>query len=152
MRRLLVVGWLIAAGSAAAQNKDATVDPGMTKTQVIDRLGAPASQRLDGSLTFLYYPNGCEKTCGMQDLVILDRDSVVDAVFRAPYRHYTGQSSSPRAYTSQEAAKQNANSKGTVAVPSSHEGAGAAPSSRSTGAAPRGSTAGGADSTSPPNR
>jgi hypothetical protein len=43
------------------------------------------------------YSNKCGKKCGMQDIVILDHDVVVDAVFRSPDRHYTGTSSSPDA-------------------------------------------------------
>ncbi|HKG95056.1 MAG TPA: hypothetical protein VKA84_24275, partial [Gemmatimonadaceae bacterium] len=39
---------------------------------------------------------GCEKRCGMHDVVMLQNDAVVDAVFRSTSRRYTGESSSPR--------------------------------------------------------
>src|SRR5207247_5743363 len=74
----------------------AVVDPGMTQAQVVERLGQPMSQRSFGSFTYLLYQNGCEKTCGMNDLVVLDSGKVVDAIFRSPARKYTGASSSPQ--------------------------------------------------------
>ena len=72
-----------------------TIDPGMTREQVVERLGEPASVRAQGKFTYLFYHNGCERTCGMSDLVVLDDGRVTDAIFRAPERHYTGASSSP---------------------------------------------------------
>jgi hypothetical protein len=97
---------LLAAGSqhAAAQAAQATpapaanvatIDPGMTRDQVVAVLGQPLSTRSLRSFTYLLYKNGCEKTCGMNDLVVLDSGQVVDAVFRSPVRRYTGTSSSP---------------------------------------------------------
>jgi hypothetical protein len=62
---------------------------------VIERLGKPATIRTYHGSTYLMYPNKCGKKCGIQDIVILDHDVVVDAVFRSPERHYTGTSSSP---------------------------------------------------------
>ncbi|GAC1649686.1 MAG: hypothetical protein NVS4B3_07150 [Gemmatimonadaceae bacterium] len=85
----------IALRSLAAQAPSATIDPGMTREQVIARLGAPASERKSGSRLHLFYSNGCEKTCGMHDLITLDKDKVVDAIFRGSTRTYTGKSSSP---------------------------------------------------------
>jgi len=82
---------------AGATGADATIDPGMTKAQVIEKLGKPATVRNYQGSTYLMYSNKCGKTCGMQDIVILDHDVVVDAVFRSPNRHYTGTSSSPEA-------------------------------------------------------
>ena len=73
------------AGSASAQ---ASIDPGMTRDQVVAKLGKPASEHSSGSATFLYYKNGQEKKMGMSDMV-------VDAVFRSSARRYTGKSSSP---------------------------------------------------------
>lgn len=91
--------WLLAlllvATSAGAQSTEGTIDPGMTRQQVIERLGKPATVRSFQGTTYLLYTNSCGKSCGMQDLVILDGDAVVDAVFRSPNRHYTGTSSSP---------------------------------------------------------
>ena len=40
----------------------------------------------------------------MNDLVILKNDSVVDAIFRSPARHYTGTSSSPAPVSAKDAA------------------------------------------------
>ncbi len=54
----------------------------MSRDQVVEKLGEPVSARTYDSHTYLMYKNGCEKTCGMNDLVILDSGKVVDAVFR----------------------------------------------------------------------
>jgi hypothetical protein len=111
MRRSVVVALLatvLAAAAArpvSAQARDNQIDPGMTKAQVIEHLGQPQSASKKDSSLFLYYKNGCEKSCGMLDLVILINDKVVDAIFRDPNRHYTGQSSSPMALTPAEARK-----------------------------------------------
>ena len=91
--------------SASAQQAPATIDPGMTRAQVVAKLGAPLSSRSFEGFTYLLYRNGCEKTCGMNDLVVLDSDKVVDAVFRTPARKYTGTSSSPRMIPRTEAAR-----------------------------------------------
>jgi hypothetical protein len=69
----------------------------MTRAQVVEKLGKPATIRNYQGSTYLMYSNKCGKACGMQDIVILDHDVVVDAVFRSPNRHYTGTSSSPEA-------------------------------------------------------
>jgi hypothetical protein len=96
MRYLLATFFLAAAAStSAAQDTTRTIDPGMSKAQVVEHLGAPVSERSDGAYTFLYYRNGCEKRCGMHDVVVLENDGVVDAIFRSASRRYTGQSSSP---------------------------------------------------------
>jgi hypothetical protein len=93
--------WLFAlsfvAAAAHAQTGAGTIDPGMTRAQVIERLGKPATVRTYQGSTYLMYSNKCGKKCGMQDIVILDHDVVVDAVFRSPDRHFTGTSSSPDA-------------------------------------------------------
>jgi hypothetical protein len=119
MRRLLLA--LSLFGTAAAAQTGAgsagaagTIDPGMSRAQVIERLGKPATVRNYQGSTYLMYSNKCGKACGMQDIVILDHDVVVDAVFRSPDRHYTGTSSSP------DATKPNARSARNqpLAVPS----------------------------------
>jgi hypothetical protein len=105
MRRLLLALSLVAsvsqaqtgAGSASPTGAAGTIDPGMTRAQVIERLGKPATIRNYQGSTYLMYSNNCGKACGMQDIVILDHDVVVDAVFRSPTRHYTGTSTSPEA-------------------------------------------------------
>ena len=81
----------IGVQGAAAQS----IDPGMTKAQVIDRLGYPAAERTSGAFTYLFYQNGRERTVGMSDLVTLQNNAVVDAIFRSSERQYTGRSSSP---------------------------------------------------------
>lgn len=87
---------LLGARVAQAQAKSATIDPGMTKEQVVDRLGEASVMSHAGSFTYLFYDNECEKKCGMDDLVILERGIVSDAIFRSPKRTFTGISSSPR--------------------------------------------------------
>lgn len=94
MRRLLVMLSLALPGAAGAQ-APATVDPGMSRAQVLERLGQPSGERATGAFTYLFFRNGCERTCGMSDLVTLRGDSVVDAIFRTPTRRFTGRSSSP---------------------------------------------------------
>lgn len=94
-RALVLIAAMAAAAPLAAQDAAATVDPGMTRAEVVDRLGKPLNERKTGDHTYLYYRNGCEKTCGMNDLVILEGDKVTDAIFRSPNRHYSGNSSSP---------------------------------------------------------
>ncbi len=93
----------LAAAPLRAQAKVATIDPGMTRSQVVAALGEPLSSRSFEHYTYLLYKNGCEKKCGMNDLVVLDSGKVVDAVFRSPARKYTGTSSSPRMITQAEA-------------------------------------------------
>jgi outer membrane protein assembly factor BamE (lipoprotein component of BamABCDE complex) len=97
MRRIPLVAILLAAtaGSANSQASQAAIDPGMTREQVIARLGKPASEHSNGSSIFLYYRNGQEKKMGMSDLVAIEDGKVVDAVFRSSARKYTGRSSSP---------------------------------------------------------
>lgn len=70
------------------------VDPGMTREQVVSVLGQPMGLRTVGARTYLFYRNGRERAAGMSDVVFLDNDAVVDAIFRAPSRRYTGTSSS----------------------------------------------------------
>jgi hypothetical protein len=74
-----------------------TIAPGMSVKDVEALWGPPAARRSAGAYTYLLYPNGCEHTCGTEDLVILQNDQVVDAVLRWKGHGYSGQSSSPRA-------------------------------------------------------
>ncbi|MGQ0712985.1 MAG: hypothetical protein ACT4PJ_04545 [Gemmatimonadaceae bacterium] len=94
--------WSAAAGArgAAAQY----IDPGMTKSQVVERLGKPWAERTSGAFTYLFYSNGRERAVGMSDLVILQNDAVVDAIFRSESRQYTGASSSPEGKLPQNSA------------------------------------------------
>jgi hypothetical protein len=106
---------------AGATGADATIDPGMTKAQVIEKLGKPATVRNYQGSTYLMYSNKCGKTCGMQDIVILDHDVVVDAVFRSPNRHYTGTSSSPEATKANSRTQRNQSLAVPDAVPTAAE-------------------------------
>jgi hypothetical protein len=95
MRKLIAFALLCSPPALLAQQSEHTISPGMTRAQVESALGAPATKRTVSEFSYLFYPNSCGRACGMNDLVILHGDSVVDAIFRSPDRHYTGQSSSP---------------------------------------------------------
>jgi hypothetical protein len=96
-RILTLLASLVVAVAAplCAQDTEQTIDPGMTRDQVIEHLGKPLNERKTGNAWFMFYRNGCERTCGMNDVVILENDKVVDAIFRSPSRHYSAASSSP---------------------------------------------------------
>ena len=72
-----------------------TVQPGMTRMDVIAVWGEPVAERTAGNRTYIYYRNGCEVTCGTYDVVFLESDQVVDAIVRGPGHNYAGMSSSP---------------------------------------------------------
>ena len=108
MHRLLLSALLSVSLPLGAQ---AVIDPGMPKPQVIARLGKPAVERSAGDATYLFYANGCARTCGMNDLVLLDKGVVVDAVFRSAKRRYSGASSSPRAIPAAEARRAKASAR-----------------------------------------
>ena len=74
----------------AAQSGPVIIDPGLSSEQVIARLGPPSGQTRSGSKTFLSFDNGCGRGCGGDDMVVLQNDSVVDAVFRTGRRVYGG--------------------------------------------------------------
>jgi|SRR5690242_8277424 len=82
-----------------------SIDPGMSEAKVVERLGQPDVSRASGDLKYLFYHNNCIKLCGMDDVVILQKDSVVDAMFRSTERTYTGTSSSPRAIPAEIASR-----------------------------------------------
>ena len=109
---------------AALRAQRGTVDPGMTRAQVEERLGKPKAERTTGNSTFLFYANGCVRECGMDDLVVLENDAVVDAIFRSPAHRYTGTSSSPAPLTPSAARAQRGAPSGTLVVSSD---SGAAP-------------------------
>jgi hypothetical protein len=88
----------------------------MSHVQVVSALGEPATSRTKDEYTYLFYQNACGKECGMNDLVVLLRDSVVDAIFRSPNRHYTGTSSSPTEATPVRVARRRGAPRGAVAV------------------------------------
>jgi hypothetical protein len=93
-----MIAFVLAVAVAASNpgQGPATIDPGMSRAQVVAKLGEPISTRSYEGHTYLLYKNGCERSCGMSDLVVLDSDKVVDAIFRSRARKYSGTSSSPR--------------------------------------------------------
>ena len=74
-----------------------TIAPGMAEKDIFSLWGPPIAVRHQGEMTFLYFRNGCEYTCGTEDVVFLQKGQVVDAVLRWPGHGYSGQSSSPAA-------------------------------------------------------
>lgn len=90
-RKLLFLAAGIAALLPSAPAAAQTVRAGMTETQVRSVLGEPAATRrsADG-WTYLFYLNGCAVRCGSDDVVFLQGDRVVTAVFRTPRRRYAG--------------------------------------------------------------
>jgi hypothetical protein len=74
-----------------------TIAPGMGEKDIFSLWGPPIAVRHQGEMTFLYFRNGCEYTCGTEDVVFLKNGQVVDAVLRWPGHGYSGQSSSPAA-------------------------------------------------------
>jgi hypothetical protein len=114
MRAALAV--LFLSASTLGAQKVATVDPGMSRDQVVAALGQPLSAKSYDGHVYMLYRNGCEKKCGMNDLVVLDGGKVVDAVFRSANRKYSGESSSPHMISAADA-KHGAPS--SLAVPAS---------------------------------
>jgi hypothetical protein len=90
---------LLAAPIWAQQAGPTIIEPGMSQDQVVARLGHPVVERHDGAHTYLTFDNDCGKACGGDDLVILDNDAVVDAVFHTGRRQYAG-TGSPTTLTS----------------------------------------------------
>lgn len=72
-----------------------TIAPGMSQQEVVALWGPAFAVRHAGEFTYLHYPNGCEFSCGTDDVVILQNDQVVDAIVRWHGHGYSGQSSSP---------------------------------------------------------
>jgi len=105
MRSMIALVLLALPTVLAAQA--GSVSPGMTRAQVVAALGQPVTARDASDHTYLFYANECGRACGMNDLVILRRDSVVDAIFRSPSRRYTGASSSPSPLSRQAAQRGN---------------------------------------------
>ncbi len=78
-----------------ASTDTGTIAPGMSQNDVTRLWGAPVAVSRTGTMTYLYFPNGCELSCGTLDVVFLESDQVVDAILRWPGHGYSGQSSSP---------------------------------------------------------
>ena len=105
LRPSLALALLCAIAAPSAAQAPKSIDPGMSQAKVVERLGEPDATRSAGDFKYLFYRNGCIKQCGMDDVVILQKDSVVDAMFRSADRGYTGKSSSPRAIPADVAAR-----------------------------------------------
>jgi len=103
MRLLILISLLLPAAVLSAQGAG-TIAPGMSRARVVAALGAPTTERTVADFRYLFYQNSCGKACGMNDLVILRNDAVVDAILRSPTRHYTGTSSSPAPISAKDAA------------------------------------------------
>jgi hypothetical protein len=105
--------------TAAAQGAatPVAIDSGMTREQVIERFGRPATERTRDDVIFLFFTNGRERVVGMSDLVILEQGRVVDAILRHPARRYTGTSSSPTAISARDAVRRRPTSVGTTTIP-----------------------------------
>ncbi len=86
---------LVATSATWAQDVQ-TIRPGMSYDEVMAVFGEPQSMRSYGHHDFYFYSNGCEKECGFPDTVFFRDGQVVDAVLRAPWRDYAGESSSPK--------------------------------------------------------
>ena len=102
--RLLIALLLVAHAAVLPAQESATVSPGMSREKVVAALGKPHTERTVGEFRYLFYRNACGARCGMNDLVILRNDSVVDAIFRSASRRYTGVSSSPDPVSARDAA------------------------------------------------
>jgi hypothetical protein len=105
LRAGLVFVLLSAVAAPSLAQAPKSIDPGMSETKVVERLGAPDASRAAGDYKYLFYHNDCIRKCGMDDVVILRSDSVVDAMFRSADRAYTGKSSSPRSIPAEVAAR-----------------------------------------------
>ena len=98
--RRLVFPAMVAALTAfsatpAVAQEDAVIKPGQSEADVRTAWGEPLTVRKAGEYSYMFYTNGCLKTCGTYDVVILEKDQVVDAIVRAKGRRYDGVSSSP---------------------------------------------------------
>jgi hypothetical protein len=76
-------------------SRSGTVDPGMSRAEVVAVWGEPAVERSLAGWLYLHYRNGCEISCGTSDVVMFQGGQVVDAIVRGPGHTYSGVSSSP---------------------------------------------------------
>ncbi len=72
-----------------------TIRPGMTEAEVRGQWGEPLAVRHANEWTYMFYQSGMESVYRYHDVVFLQNGQVVDAIVRAPGRHYAGNSSSP---------------------------------------------------------
>lgn len=102
MSKMRVAPWtaglaalLVVTVTSGAQEPQ-IIAPGMSEDEVVAALGAPQGKSSYGEYTFYFYDNGCERECGFPDTVFFRGGQVVDAVLRATWREYDGESSSPK--------------------------------------------------------
>src|SRR5689334_25058104 len=95
-RAAIVFALLCVTAAPSRAQAPKSIDPGMAEAKVAERIGQPDASRAAGDFKYLLYHNNCIKQRGMDDGVILQKDSVVDAMLRSAQRTYTGTSSSPR--------------------------------------------------------
>ena len=91
---LAAIAMAVSARALHAQDVK-TIRPGMTEAEVRSAWGAPVTSRKVGDYAYLFYENGCLRTCGTYDLVVLQGGQVVDAIVRGKDHNYDGVSSSP---------------------------------------------------------
>jgi hypothetical protein len=87
----------LAAAPAVDAQEVKTIRPGMSEAEVRAAWGEPVTSRKTGDYAYLFYQNGCLRTCGTYDVVILQGGQVVDAIARGKDHQYDGVSSSPAA-------------------------------------------------------
>jgi hypothetical protein len=95
-RRVAAMAAVLAVAVAATPQDTQTIGPGMGLDEVQAVFGQPQNTSSYGNFTFYFYENGCQVECGTADIVFFQDGQVVDAVLRAPWRGYRGESSSPR--------------------------------------------------------
>jgi hypothetical protein len=95
-RRVTALAAILIVAVAATAQETQTIAPGMSFDQVQAIFGAPQATSSYGNFTFYFYDNGCNEECGTADVIFFQDGSVVDAVLRAPWRGYRGESSSPK--------------------------------------------------------
>jgi hypothetical protein len=88
-------GGMAAADEPWTPAHTGTVNPGMTREEVVGVWGPPVTERTLGAWTYLYFRNGCEVSCGTFDVVFLENGSVVNAIVRGAGHTYGGTSTSP---------------------------------------------------------
>jgi hypothetical protein len=85
----------LAAAPAVYAQEVKTIRPGMSEAEVRAAWGEPVTSRKTGDFAYLFYQNGCLRSCGTYDVVILQGGQVVDAIARGKDHQYDGVSSSP---------------------------------------------------------
>ena len=89
LTRLATLALVLSLTALSAQ----AIKPGQSEADVRAAWGEPLTVRKMGDYSYMFYTNGCLKTCGTYDVVILEKDQVVDAIVRAQGRSYEGVSS-----------------------------------------------------------